>query len=248
MKNICYESTKKCNLKCDYCISADNLSSDREEVSYREIIKVISEFNPQRIVISGGEPMLDPELSEKLKAIKQSCPEAFLSISTNGAEEYDYEGIMEYIDCIDFSLPALNKQIYIEMRGCDCVEMVKENIQKIKEGNYHCELRISYTLTKVNKGELFDILEFAREQEIDEFRIGRFFPFRDAALCTDKYELSDEEINNVRNSVNSKSYPFRIVPPIADLERMETGYLAINYLGEIFLPSRKGKRKLADVG
>lgn len=248
MRNICYESTGKCDLKCDYCISADNLKSDREEVPYEEIIKVISEFNPQRIVISGGEPMLDPNLLEKLKMIKQNCPKAFLSISTNGAGKYDYESIMKYIDCIDFSLPALNKQIYAEMRGCDCVEMVKENIQKIKAGHYHCELRLSYTLTKVNKVELPDILEFASGQGIDEFRIGRFFPFRDAALCKAKYELSDEEINDVMNSINSKDYTFRIVPPIADLERMETGYLAINYLGEIFLPTREGKRKLAEVG
>lgn len=248
MKNICYESTGKCNLKCDYCISADNLNSDREEVSYEEIIKVISEFDPQRIVISGGEPMLDPELSAKLKIIRQSCPRAFLSISTNGACEYDYESIMEYIDCIDFSLPALNRQIYAEMRGCDCIEIVKENIQKIKEGHSHCELRLSYTLTKVNKEELPDILEFASKQGVDELRIGRFFPFRDAALCKDKYELSDEEINDVRDFINSKDYPFRMVPPIADLECMEAGYLAINYLGEIFLPSREGKRKLAEVG
>lgn len=246
MENICYESTGKCNLKCDYCISSDNIKSSDNPKKYEEIIDAIAMFQPKRIVISGGEPLLDADLMDKLKAIKEKCPRSFVSISTNGTVEYDFANLKGYIDCIDFSLPALDDSIYTQMRGENFKERVMTGIRNAKAQGM--DLRLSYTLTKVNEKELPRILQFAEAAQVEEVRIGRFFPFRDAALCREKYELTDEEIESVMESVPSENYSFRIVPPIKKVEYMESGYLTINYLGEIFLPSRSGKKKIAMVG
>ena len=245
IKNICYESTKECNLNCDYCISSDNAKEDIKAIDYKKIIKKISEFNPERIVISGGEPFMDPDLMKKLFLIRELCPHAFISVSTNGTVSYPMEKLYSNISCLDFSLPALDKDIYQQMRGKDCVEQVKENIQKAKD--LKLNLRLSYTLTKINSGELKKILDFAKEMNIEEVRVGRFFPFRDARYCMEKYELSDEEVENIMSDINSSEYPFTIVPPIKSLEFMENGYLTINYGGEIFLPTRTGKNKISMV-
>lgn len=245
MKNLCYESTKECNLKCDYCISSDNIQTCKPEVEYTQIIDLIANFQPERLVISGGEPLLDQKLVDKLKLIREKCPNTFISVSTNGSIEYDFLKIREYIDCLDFSLPAINKDIYKRMRGKDSVDDVIKNIRIAKRKNI--SLRLSYTLTKVNSGQLQDILDFAERMGIEEVRIGRFFPFRNAKLCKEKYELSDSEINEVINKVENK-YTFRIVPPISNLEYMENGYLTINYLGELFLPTGKGKILIGSVG
>lgn len=246
MKNICYESTGECNLQCDYCISSDNQKSKEQKKDYKEIINTIVGFHPQRIVISGGEPLLDKDLLDKLSIMKEKCPEAYLSISTNGAvDSYDFSQLAGYIDCLDFSLPALDGNIYKEMRGQNCVEKVKANIKKA--GEQPIELRLSYTLTKVNKEELPKILKFAEEMHMVEVRIGRFFPFREADSCKEKYELSEDEIKIVMDSIQKEKYAFRIVPPTMNLENMEKGYLTINYLGEIFLPSREGKKIIAKI-
>lgn len=71
MISICYEACKKCNLKCDYCISSDNQWNEDNKLSYQDVINKILAFNPQRVVISGGEPLLDPLLIEKIKMIKE---------------------------------------------------------------------------------------------------------------------------------------------------------------------------------
>ena len=71
MISICYEACKKCNLKCDYCISSDNVWNEEKELPYQDIINRILVFNPKRIVISGGEPLLDPLLIEKIRMIKE---------------------------------------------------------------------------------------------------------------------------------------------------------------------------------
>lgn len=249
MKNICYESTWGCNLKCDYCISADNhqsIENAESIVSYQEIIDTIASLQPERLVISGGEPLLDNDLLNKLECIRNKCPDTFVSLSTNGAVAFDFEKLTGKIDCIDFSIPALDGTVYQTMRGFNLVEQVKENLGKASASG--AEIRLSYTLTKVNGQELESVLKFAEEMKASEVRIGRFFPFRKAASCKEKYELTDAEINHIMGKVTKKDYPFRLVPPIQNLEYMEKGYLTVNYLGEIFLPTREGKKVLAKVG
>ena len=129
MKNICYESTWGCNLKCDYCISSDNhqsIENSESIVSYQEIIDTIASLRPERLVISGGEPLLDNDLLEKLECIRCKCADTFVSLSTNGAVAFDFEKLTGKIDCIDFSIPALDGNVYQMMRGLDLVEQVKE--------------------------------------------------------------------------------------------------------------------------
>ena len=253
MLNICYESTKNCNLNCDYCITSDNAATNKDN-KYNKIIDFIAELKPERLVISGGEPLLDTLLKQKLQLISEKMPNTYVSLSTNGSiKNFDFMSIIDYVDCIDISLPSLDNEIYKKMRGKGLVDDVKNNIdmfQKIiNSSGKEIDLRISYTLTKVNKDSLKELLEFAKRIRVHSFRIGRFFPFRNAGACEAKYSLSDDEIKSVLKICNVKKYEkyFKIIPPIASLELMEKGYLTINYLGEIFHPCRNRRIPLGNI-
>lgn len=253
MLNICYESTKVCNLNCDYCITSDNPEMTRND-NYVQIISYIASLRPERLVISGGEPLLDPLLTDKLKLISEKMPDTYVSISTNGTvnqRQCDFKTIIDYVDCIDFSIPSVDNTIYSNMRGKDCIDTVKDNIsilkKLLKSLNKSIDVRISYTLTKVNKDSLKDVLKYAEEVEVNSLRIGRFFPFRNAKKFTQKYELSDSEIKEVLNNCNIDSYKFKIIKPIENLDIMENGYLTINFNGQIFHPTREGKKILGNI-
>lgn len=253
MLNICYESTKNCNLNCDYCITSDNAATNKDN-KYNKIIDFIAELKPERLVISGGEPLLDPLLVKKLQLISKKLPSTYVSLSTNGSiKNYDFMTIIDYVDCIDISMPSLDNNIYAKMRGKRLVDDVKNNIEILRNIisslDKKIDLRISYTLTKVNKDSLKELLEFAKRIKVHSFRIGRFFPFRNAGACEAKYSLSDDEIKCVLKICNVKKYEkyFKIIPPIASLELMEKGYLTINYLGEIFHPCRNRRIPLGNI-
>lgn len=253
MLNICYESTKNCNLNCDYCITSDNAATNKDN-KYNKIIDFIAELKPERLVISGGEPLLDPLLVKKLQLISKKLPSTYVSLSTNGSiKNYDFMTIIDYVDCIDISMPSLDNNIYAKMRGKRLVDDVKNNIEILRNIisslDKKIDLRISYTLTKVNKDSLKELLEFAKRIKVHSFRIGRFFPFRNAGACEAKYSLSDDEIKCVLKNCNVKKYEkyFKIIPPIASLELMEKGYLTINYLGEIFHPCRNRRIPLGNI-
>ncbi len=87
MKNICYESTSKCLLECPYCISSDNGTLIQD--NYQEIINFIGKLRPERIVIRGGEPLLDPLLKEKIQLIinkyQENNEKPYISLSSSGA-------------------------------------------------------------------------------------------------------------------------------------------------------------------
>ena len=256
MLNICYESTKKCNLNCDYCITSDNPNMIKND-NYEKIIDFISKLNPERLVISGGEPLLDTLLEEKLVLISNKMKNTYVSISTNGAiENYDFNKIIDYVDCLDFSIPSLDKDIYKNMRGKDRVDVVKNNISNLKQllesTGKKIDIRISYTLTKVNKDSLEDLLEYAKNNKVNSFRVGRFFPFRNAGKVAEKYELSENEINSIIESLslNTDMYEkqgLKIIKPINDLSLMEKGYVTINFKGDVFYPSKDGRKSLGNI-
>ena len=109
MKNICYESTKKCNLKCEYCITSDN-KHNPPVVKYSDIIKFISKIKPERIVLSGGEPLLDNSLIDKLSLMKKLCCDSHISLSTNGTIEYDLNKVKKYINCMAIHTNKLGRE------------------------------------------------------------------------------------------------------------------------------------------
>src|SRR6266446_10078713 len=75
------EVTKRCNAKCDFC---DYWKTTKENVidDYGPIVKKI---DPMMITITGGEPMLRPDLPEIVRKIKKSVPVSYLAMITNGA-------------------------------------------------------------------------------------------------------------------------------------------------------------------
>ncbi len=251
MLNICYESTKECNLNCDYCITADNPRLKGND-NYIDIINYIVKLKPERIVISGGEPLIDHFLVNKLKMIFEKLPNTYVSLSTNGVEEnFDFEKIIDYVDCFDFSIPTMDNEVYKIMRGQDCIDNVKKNIESIiklkKNQKSKFDLKISYVLTKMNKDSLVDVLNYAREIKVDSFRIGRFFPFRNAIKYESKYSLDEDEIKEELSKINFNEYPFKITKPISNIELMENGYVTINFSGDIFYPTRKGKNIIGNI-
>lgn len=244
MISICYEACKKCNLKCDYCISSDNQWREEDEVPYQDIVNRILALNPQRVVISGGEPLLDPLLVEKVRMIKQHDKSIYISLSTNGSVDYNFNILKEYIDCIDVSLPAIDDNVYAKMRGEHLVNNVKRNIMCAKASGVY--VRISYVLTKVNCDELFKVLDFAKEAKVNEVRIGRFLSLRNALACKEKYEISQDNIDKLMAQVYEKEYDFEIIPPIDNTEKIERSYLNIDFNGQFFLPTVNGKKYLTE--
>ena len=82
----------KCNLACEWC---DTDFETYDEMSVKEIVKIVKEFNCKRVIYTGGEPMLNDlwPISRELKKLGIE-----LSCESNGTIEIP-EGLLDWI-CI----------------------------------------------------------------------------------------------------------------------------------------------------
>ncbi len=75
-----------CNLRCSYCDTA-YAQSDGQKYSIREIVEKAAQFSCSRVLITGGEPLLQPEVGSLARALFEKGMEIF--IETNGTMPID---------------------------------------------------------------------------------------------------------------------------------------------------------------
>ena len=64
--------TSGCNLRCDWCDTPyASWKPEGEDMSVSEILKKISVWNCNHVVLTGGEPMIAPDLPELAEALKR---------------------------------------------------------------------------------------------------------------------------------------------------------------------------------
>jgi 7-carboxy-7-deazaguanine synthase len=64
--------TSGCNLRCDWCDTPyASWKPEGPEISVQEILKRISEWDCNHVVLTGGEPMIAPDLPELAEALKK---------------------------------------------------------------------------------------------------------------------------------------------------------------------------------
>ena len=82
----------KCNLACEWC---DTDFETYEEMNVKEIVKIVKEFNCNKVIYTGGEPMLNDlwPISRELRKLGIE-----LSCESNGTIEIP-EGLLDWI-CI----------------------------------------------------------------------------------------------------------------------------------------------------
>ena len=74
--------TRRCNLSCTYCNEFDRTSEPVPLAEMRQRIDRLAELGTTIITLSGGEPLLHPDLGEIIRHIRRS--DAIATIITNG--------------------------------------------------------------------------------------------------------------------------------------------------------------------
>lgn len=78
----------RCNLRCHYCMPLNVQFFDpREVLSFDEIVtvtKVANKLGIHSVRLTGGEPLVRPNLSELIRRLKNDCDLKDISLTTNG--------------------------------------------------------------------------------------------------------------------------------------------------------------------
>lgn len=154
----CVVFTPGCNMNCGYCHNKHILGSDAPKV---DMLSVMDYLNKRKdvlkgIVITGGEPTLQPELFEFIKAVKGLGYK--VKLDTNGTNPETVKKLVEngYIDYIAMDIKApFSKYSLVCGRAIDTAEIAK-SIEYIKKCGVAHEFRTTFC-PQLTKEDIVDI-------------------------------------------------------------------------------------------
>lgn len=206
--------TSKCNFKCTYCYSETEPSSSIDTSFMFRIVNIFSQLGINKVRLTGGEPLLHPEIVNLAKLIKQVPQIDSLGITTNGLLlKRHMKGLKEAgLDSINISMDSLVPPKFAFITKINGYEKVWEgihlSIQHIPKVKLNCVV-----MKGVNDDELLDFVELAREKNIG-VRFIEFMPFTGNSWEDNRF-LSKERMIDL---ISSKYALTRIKPedPIAE--------------------------------
>ncbi len=168
---VIWNLIRRCNLTCKHCYS---ISADKDfagELSTREVFTVmddLKDFGVPVLILSGGEPLLRPDLPAIARRARDKG--FFIALSTNGTlidtdmadtiadTGYDYVGI---------SLDGMQATHDRFRRKAGAFDAALNGIRLCVARGVKVGLR--FTLTQDNAAELPQLLELMRDEGVDKF-------------------------------------------------------------------------------
>ena len=164
--------TDQCNERCLYCRPAAyrGWSPQPDHLSTAELIEVISaatRLGFEHIRLTGGEPLLRPDLIEIARSLRSLPHLTSLSLSTNGtrlapiARQLQQAGI----DSVNLSLDALQPDLYRKITGGSFDDFFRGFRAALDAG--FTQIKINCVLLRgINQQELRPLVHFAAEHHI----------------------------------------------------------------------------------
>ncbi|MEA2095841.1 MAG: radical SAM protein [Candidatus Cloacimonadota bacterium] len=122
-----------CNLRCDYCDTTYSYESDIS-LSINEIITKVKEYDPVKLVeITGGEPLLQPEVFQLLETLYKDGYKILLE--TNGS--ISLKDVPDYvIKIVDVKCPGSGEENSFLLENLEYINKKNDEIKFVLSDNF----------------------------------------------------------------------------------------------------------------
>jgi len=186
--DVAFNVTRKCNKGCDYCY----LSLTGEDLSLERIKEIVESSNPKTVTLTGGEPLMHPNIKELL---------GFLSKRGNHIHLLS-NGILLNEDYLS-AISEANAELFVTYNEPD-----KRISQNLHQANHKgIDVNLHHVLTEQSVESLDDICQdigFAKSllllylTDLGDGKVNMYNPY-------DWFSLLDKAIS-ITQSYNIKTY------------------------------------------
>jgi Fe-coproporphyrin III synthase len=151
--------SERCNSRCVSCDYWRHGVADMNLAAVRALLPELKRLRTEVVLLSGGEPLLNPEwlaIAETLRA--QNLKLWLLTSGLSLAKHAPRAAAL--FDTITVSLDGTNRATYAAIRGLDAFDKVCEGIRAAAQAGARVTVRV--TLQRANYGELPRFVELAR--------------------------------------------------------------------------------------
>jgi MoaA/NifB/PqqE/SkfB family radical SAM enzyme len=165
---VTYYATTQCNLNCAYCeyFGARRNAQAEAQLNLEQAVRVlrIIRSGVDRLIVTGGEPLLYPDIDALLLSAKHDLHFKHLTLLTNGSLLDQHEAILPALDRLVISLDSTDANVWqpIIRAAPDAAQTILGNIQtyaaRQREFNYH--LVVNCVLTPQTLAGAQAVLDF----------------------------------------------------------------------------------------
>ena len=161
--------TDRCNLRCAYCMPEDEYAWLAREalLDADELARVVGAFarlGVRRLRITGGEPLLRPDLPALVARLRAAAPLEEVALTTNGVLLAEHAGALADagIDRFTVSLDTLRPERFRALARRDALAQVLAGIDAARATG-RPDLKLDCVVVRgVNDDELLALLDHAR--------------------------------------------------------------------------------------
>lgn len=175
---VLWKITGVCNCSCNHC-----WASLGKPIETSKLLKVASELSENHVAmvsLSGGEPLLCPDLFSIYNILKRR--NAIVEILTNGSL-INEKWVDRYLECanidtdvIQISVDGSTSLIHDHQRNRQIFDNVIEAIKLLKRKNI--KVRASFTATRNNQSDMLNTYLLCDSLGVDVMSISPVFPLR----------------------------------------------------------------------
>ncbi len=168
-----FEITYFCNLRCNFCYNPEEIRFHGKIKDIKAILKTLKEHGVYNVSLSGGEPLLHPQIKDILEYMYKLGLR--IGLVTNGTLISDdlIKLFKKYDFGLGLSIHAGNKELNDKITGVSgSFEKAIKNIKKLHENRIN--FSVNFTATKLNYRTLYDYAKLIKDLGAKSITVNRF--------------------------------------------------------------------------
>ncbi len=168
---VIWNLIRRCNLTCKHCYSISADTHFTGELSFEEVSTVMDDlkaFGVPVLILSGGEPLLRPDIFDIAQRAKAQG--FYVALSSNGTliDENNIDAIAACeFDYVGISLDGLGSTHDQFRRKAGAFDASLHGLRLCRQRNLKVGVR--FTMTQDNAHDLPGLLQLVQDEEIDRF-------------------------------------------------------------------------------
>jgi MoaA/NifB/PqqE/SkfB family radical SAM enzyme len=174
MPRIQFQARYNCNFSCQHCSINGVKDKSRKTLSIADIKNIFDQADVMgisRMTLSGGEPLIFPDLDQIIEAI--GAKRFWIQLDTNAylLTEEKIQHLKEIgIDCIAPSLDSLNKNGHDLFRNTKgSAEKVFKAVDMIQKAGLNIFIQTVVTHNRLHSNEFINFIKYFNDKEIGVF-------------------------------------------------------------------------------
>ncbi len=193
--------TQGCNFRCSYCHNPGLVYPEMYGplIEEDEVLSFLSKRQGllNGVVVTGGEPLLQPNIETFLKKVKEMG--YLVKLDTNGSmperlQQILQEGLVDYV-AMDYKAPL---RAYSRVAGVQVdTEMIKRSIEYITGSGVDYEIRTTL-FSGLGMSSVLDMIGELRQMKVEFYYLQMFVPFKG---CDESLKPKGLDIEYLRESL-----------------------------------------------